>query len=146
MNGTFTFVPSADELAAIFAHAAAPAFLLAGVGGFVSVLLSRLNMIVDRLRHLSEIDAEDPARASQRTAIPVLKRRGVLLHQAAYLTLTAGISTTLLLVLSVAAAFFRWNHFFGGVALFGVATALLTAALFRFAQEVKLAQHEMEGY
>jgi hypothetical protein len=32
-------VPDAARLAEIFSHAAAPAFLLAGVGGFTSLLL-----------------------------------------------------------------------------------------------------------
>jgi hypothetical protein len=141
-----SLIPSAEELAAIFAHAAAPAFLLAGVAGFISVLMTRLNGVVDRIRNLSEIADDDPARAGLKSEIPTLKRRAVLLHSAAFLALMAGISTTLLLMLSVATALLRLQHLFGGVILFGVAAAMLSLALFRFAQEVRVALHELERY
>jgi hypothetical protein len=139
-------VPSAEQLAAVFAHAAAPAFLLAGVGGFVSVLMGRINTVVDRLRSLSEVIDGDPARGHLKGDIPLLKRRAVLLHRSAYLALLAGISTTALLVLSVATALLKIQHLYGGALLFGVATALLTASLFNFAQELKIALSELQRY
>jgi hypothetical protein len=138
-------IPSAEELAAIFAHAAAPAFLLAGVAGFISVLMTRLNGVVDRIRNLSEV-ADDDARSQLKSEIPVLKRRAVLLHRAAFLALMAGLSTTLLLMLSVGTALLHLQHLFGGVLLFGIAAAMLSLALYRFAQEVRVALHELERY
>src|SRR5580698_8865880 len=113
MGGVLGLIPSAEELAAIFAHAAAPAFLLAGVAGFISVLMSRLTGVVDRIRGLSEILDDDPVRARLKADIPTLKLRARLLHKAAYLALCAGISTTLLLMLSVATALLRLQHLFG---------------------------------
>jgi hypothetical protein len=138
-------IPNAEDLAAIFAHAAAPAFLLAGVGGFVSVLMSRLSGIVDRIRSLSEIGESD-ARSPLKEEIPTLKRRAVLLHKAAFLALMAGISTTMLLMLSVVTALLHLQHLYGGIMLFGLAAALLSLALYRFSQEVRVALHELERY
>jgi hypothetical protein len=144
-HGLISFVPSAEELAAIFAHAAAPAFLLAGVAGFISVLMARLNGVVDRLRNLSEIPDNEP-NSKRKEEIPTLKRRAVLLHSAAFLALMGGLSTTLLLMLSVATALLRLEHLFGGVLLFGVAAAMLSPALFRFSQEIRVALRELEKY
>jgi hypothetical protein len=108
--------------------------------------MTRLNVVVDRIRSLSEIPDDDPGRGRQKAQIPTLKRRAVLLHRAAFSALMAGISTTLLLMLSVATALLRLQHLFGGVLLFGVAAAMLSLALFRFAQEVRVALHELEQF
>jgi hypothetical protein len=139
-------VPSSEELATVFAHAAAPAFLLAGVAAFISIVSVRITGVIDRLRNLSEIADDDPTRSGLKQNIPNLKRRAVLLHRAAHLALWAGIATSLLLMLSVATALLKLQHLFGGALLFGVATGLLTVALFSFAQEVRVALREVEQY
>jgi hypothetical protein len=140
------FVPSAEQLASIFSQAAAPAFLIGGIAAFISVLMGRLNGIVDRLRHLSDIADGDPVHGKYKADIPFLKRRASLLHRAAYLALLAGIATTLLLMLSVLSAFLKLQHLYGGGLLFGIATALLSVALYKFAQEVRLALVELDRY
>ena len=40
----------------------------------------------------------------------------------------------------------RLEHLFGGVLLFGVAAAMLSLALFRFSQEIRVALRELEKY
>ncbi|MHC2193329.1 hypothetical protein ACVJF1_005962 [Bradyrhizobium diazoefficiens] len=40
--------PSIDQLARIIGNVAAPAFLLGAVASFISVLVSRINRVVDR--------------------------------------------------------------------------------------------------
>jgi Protein of unknown function (DUF2721) len=139
------FIPSSDQLSAIFEHAAAPAFLLAGVGAFISVLMSRAASVVDRIRTLSDI-SDDDGRAKLKADIPYLKRRAILLHSAAYTALLSAMVTTLLLAVSVLTAFMGLQHAFGGALLFGVATALLTVALFRFSQEIRVALTELDKY
>lgn len=141
----FNFIPSSDQLSAIFAHAAAPAFLLAGVGAFISVVMARAASVVDRIRTLSDIP-DDDARAKLKADITYLKRRANLLHSAAYIALLSAMVTTLLLAVSVITAFLGLQHAFGGALLFGIATVLLTVALFKFSQEVRVALTELDKY
>ena len=45
--------PDAVQLSQVISQSTAPAFLLGAVAGFVSILLGRMNAIVDRIRHLN---------------------------------------------------------------------------------------------
>jgi Protein of unknown function (DUF2721) len=45
-------VPTADQLSQIMSHAIAPAFLLGAVAAYISILLSRMTTVVDRIRSL----------------------------------------------------------------------------------------------
>jgi hypothetical protein len=137
------FVPSASQLQAIFAQAAAPAFLLAGIAAFISILMSRLTALVDRIRSLSATAESNPITGKFKVDIPYLKRRALLLHKAVYLALLAGIATTMLLMVMAGSAFLRLEHIYGAGLLFGVATVLFAVSLLKFAQEVRLALHEI---
>jgi hypothetical protein len=48
----------------VISHATAPAFLLGAIAGFVSVLMTRMNNIIDRSRALHAIGTMTPALAS----------------------------------------------------------------------------------
>jgi hypothetical protein len=52
-----------DHLSQIISHATAPAFLLGAVAGFVSILIGRLNGIIDRVRNLNLIAEDEAPRA-----------------------------------------------------------------------------------
>jgi hypothetical protein len=140
------FIPDSNQLAAIFSQAVAPAFLLGAVAAFVSLLMSRLKNIVDRISNLTRIADSDPAQAKVAQEIPYLKRRAVLLNTAAYLALSAGISTTLLLLVSFASAIFKLHHIYGGALLFAVVNGLLMVSLFKFAQEVRVELGEIRQF
>jgi hypothetical protein len=43
------FVPDSAQLSTIFSQAVAPAFLLGAVAAFISLLMSRLKNVLDRL-------------------------------------------------------------------------------------------------
>jgi Protein of unknown function (DUF2721) len=139
-------VPTAVQLSQIMSHAIAPAFLLGAVAAYISILLTRMTMIIDRIRILNDISDEDVARVRLRSDIPRLKRRAELLNKATYLALGSGICTTLLLILGFGMAFLGFQHEYGVGALFVVAVCLMGASLARFAQEVRIALHEFENY
>jgi Protein of unknown function (DUF2721) len=139
-------VPTADQLSQIMSHAIAPAFLLGAVAAYISILLTRMTMIIDRIRILNDIADEDVVRVRLRSDIPRLKRRAELLNKATYLALGSGICTTLLLMLGFVMAFFGFRHEYGAAALFVIAVCLIGASLVRFAQEVRIALHEFENY
>ena len=138
--------PTADQLSQILSHAIAPAFLLGAVAGYISILLTRMTTIIDRIRSLNDIADEDAARIRLRSDIPRLKRRAELLNKATDLALASGICTTLLLILGFLMAFFRIRHEYGVAVLFVIAVCLIGASLVRFAQEVRIALHEFVNY
>jgi Protein of unknown function (DUF2721) len=146
MGGLFDFVPDAAGLAGIFSQAAAPAFLLAGIAAFVSVVLTRLNALVERMRAVGYLDPDLPTAAVQKATLPALKARAVLLQSAAHLGLLAAIATTLLLLVMVISGFVRSRHAFGALPLFAVAVSLLGIALYRFAKEIRLARREIDAF
>ena len=91
-----TFIPSPQGLSEIFREASAPAFLLAGVAAFVSVLMNRLGATIDRLRKVVQepVSGADPVRVERE--VQHLKRRAVLLHQATLLALLAALALSLI--------------------------------------------------
>ena len=139
-------VPDAAQLSRLMLQATAPAFVLGAVAAFVAVLLGRMTNVLDRIRNLNEITDDDTARAHLKSDIPRLRQRVKFLSSATYLALLSGICTSLLLVVGFASAFFRLQHEYGAGLLFAVAIALLGAALFRFAQEVRMGLAEADHY
>jgi Protein of unknown function (DUF2721) len=146
MGGLFDIIPDATRLAGIFSQAAAPAFLLAGIAAFVTVVLTRLNTLVERMRAVGYLDPALPTAAVQKATLPALKARAVLLQGAAHLGLLAAIATTLLLLVMVLSAFLQSRHAFGALPLFGVAAIMLGIALHRFAKEIRLARQEIDAF
>jgi hypothetical protein len=60
----------------------APAFLLGAVAAFVSVLISRMNRIIDRSQALNAIADDDKVKAPLKSDVPRLKTRASLLNKA----------------------------------------------------------------
>jgi hypothetical protein len=140
------FVPDSGQLAQVMSQATAPAFVLGAVAAFIAVLLSRMTVVLDRIRSLNEIAADDAVRAHLKSDIPRLRQRAKLLNSAVYLALSSGICTSLLLVVGFASAFFRLRHEYGAGILFALAIGLLGGSLFRFAQEVRIGLSESDHY
>ena len=139
-------IPDAAQLSEVFSQATAPAFVLGAVAAFVAILLSRMKTLVNRIRRLNEIADDDVLRGRLKADIPLLRQRAQLLNSATHLALLSGISTSLLLVVGFASAFFRLRHEYGAGLLFAVAVALLGGALFKFAQEVRMGLTEFDHY
>jgi hypothetical protein len=78
--------PSVTQLSQIIAQVTAPAFLLGAVAAFISVLISRMKRILDRLQALNAIGDDDSAKTHLRADIPRLKRRAALLNNAIFLS------------------------------------------------------------
>jgi len=58
--------PSIDQLARIIGNVAAPAFLLGAVAALISVLMSRLNRVIDRSQFIYSIPKGDAGRSFSR--------------------------------------------------------------------------------
>ncbi len=138
------FIPDAEELNLIFSHAAAPAFFLGAVAGFVSLMSSRLSIILERIATARSGKNTDPGFGDPDREVEQLARRAQLLGDGVFLALCSGICATLLLVLMFVSQFAGFHHVYGAALLFVVATVLLGFALFRFAQEAMSTRTELK--
>src|SRR4051812_47378910 len=127
-----------DQLSTMITHAVAPAFLLAAVAAFASILFARITAITDRIRDLNRIDDDDAARKWLKEDVARLKRRLLLLNQSLFLTVTAGIGIAILLLVGFVVALLGFRHEMGAGVLFIVSLCLLIGALLRFIQDVSM--------
>jgi hypothetical protein len=140
------FVPDSQHLAQIFGQAQAPAFMLAAIIGFISVLRARLKDVRDQFRDEVKEASASADQAAFRESAAHLKRRVMLLHSSIYLALGSGVSTTLLLAILFTSAFLKLQHVYGGGLLFAVSSALLALSLYKFAREISLGLKDMERF
>jgi hypothetical protein len=136
-------VPDIDRLTQIFSNAIAPAFFLGAVAAFVSLMMSRLAAVSDRIKAARALPDQDGAAFGSSMALGTLTRRARLLSDGIILSLGGGMCATLLLAILFASQFFGLHHAYGAAVLFIAATLLLGAALFRFAQEAWHARREL---
>jgi Protein of unknown function (DUF2721) len=139
-------VTDLNQLSQVISHATAPAFLLGAVAGFVSILIARMNGVIDRIRSLNSIADDDTPRARLKSDIPRLEHRARLMNNAIYLAVGSGICTTVLVILAFISAFVGIRHEQVVGLLFVVALGLLGAALFTLAREVRIALNEFDHY
>ena len=135
-----------DHLSQVISHALAPAFLLGAVAAFVSILVGRMNGIIDRVRNLNLIAEDESPRARLKADIPRLKHRARLLNAAIRFALASGICTTLLVVLAFGSALVGLRHEPVAGVLFVLALGLLGAALFSFEREVWIGLNEFDHH
>jgi len=104
MTAGFTF--QVTDMSHVIQLAVAPVFLLAGIGGMLSVLSIRLGRIIDRARRLDErpAAADRRDRAAVKIEYRMLSRRARLIYWAITLcTLCALLVCTVIVVLFVGA-------------------------------------------
>jgi uncharacterized membrane protein YgcG len=138
--------PSVSQLSQVISQAVAPAFILGALAGFISVLILRMNRVVDRSQTLNAIGGEDPARVHLKTDLPRLKRRAVLLNRAILYATISAIFATLLVMVAFVSAFFGIQHERGIAALFIVTLGFFAASLINLARETRIALHEFDYY
>jgi hypothetical protein len=140
------FVPDAERLSHIFSTAVAPTFFLGSVAGFASLMTSRMNAAMDRVRALNAIPDDDQRRAHLKADVTRLVRRAQLLKSGIFNALVAGVCATILLGILFMTEFIGLKYAYGAGLLFMIATAFLGFALVRFAQEVRISLHEADRF
>jgi adenylylsulfate kinase-like enzyme len=138
--------PTVSQLSQVITQVTAPAFLLGAVASFTSVLIGRMNRIIDRSQALHAITDGDTLRAHLKVDIPRLKRRAVLLNKAILFSTFAAITTSMLVIVAFVSAYFNVAHEYGVGALFVLALAFFTAALANLARETRIALHELDHH
>ncbi len=104
--------PDLTGIAHVIQLAVAPVFLLAGIGGFLGVLTSRLARVVDRFRAL-----QDAAGATDEAHAPELR---TLLHRARWIHRAISLCTTSALLVSIVIAVL----FIGSISAFATTGAI----------------------
>jgi ABC-type spermidine/putrescine transport system permease subunit I len=138
--------PTATQLSQVISQVTAPAFLLGAVAAFVSVLISRMNRIIDRSQALNAIADDHTVKASLKSDIPRLKARAVLLNKAIFFSTISAIVTSLLVIVAFVSAYFNIAHEYGVGFLFVVALSFFTASLVNLARETRIALHEYDHF
>jgi len=138
--------PSVAQLSQVITQVTAPAFLLGAVASFTSVLIARMNRIIDRSQALNAIDEDDSSRAHLRSDIPRLRRRAVLLNKSILFSTFAAITTSVLVIVAFVSAYFNVAHEYGVGVLFMLALGFFTASLVNLARETHIALHDMDHY
>jgi uncharacterized membrane protein YgcG len=141
-----TETPSASQLSQVISQAVAPAFLLGALAAFISLLILRMNRVVDRSQNLNAIDDADSARARLKADLPRLKQRATLLNRAILYASISAIFATSLVMLAFVIAFFGIEHERGIAVLFIVSLGFFAAALVNLARETRIALHEFDYY
>jgi len=143
MNDLSPLLPSVEQLSRIIGSVAAPAFLLGAVAAFISVLISRMNRIIDRSQLLHSIDRES-AKAYLREDIPRLKRRAALLNQSILYSTVCAIVTGSLIIVAFVSAMLHFAHEYGVALLFIVALVFFVLSLVNLARETRIALHDFD--
>ena len=134
--------PSIDQLSRIIGNVAAPAFLLGAVAAFISVLMSRINRVIDRSQFLHGIGDDDEPRSYLKADLPRLKRRAQLLNRALLCSVVAAILTALIIIVAFISAMMSVAHEYGVAILCIGALLLFCAALVDLARETRIALHD----
>jgi len=127
-----------DHLSTAISHATAPAFMLGTVAAFLSILVARMERIVDRNRSLRSGDLASLEPSVRKRIADAFARRMELLGRAIYFAVLSAMVTAALLIGAFLAALAGLAH--GGVVavMFVVALALLMASLIDLAREIRL--------
>ena len=141
-----TETPTVSQLSQVISQAVAPAFILGALAAFISVLVLRLNRVVDRSQALNAIGGDDPAKVHLKSDLPRMKRRAVLLNNAILFASISAISATLLVIVAFVSAFFGIRHERGIAVLFIVTLGFFAASLIDLARETRIALHEFDYY
>jgi Protein of unknown function (DUF2721) len=128
-------VTDIDHLSEAISHATAPAFMLGAVAAFLSILIARLERIIDKNKALRSSDANlDPTGVIAAS----FARRIELLSRAIYLAVLSALLTAALLILAFLAALVGIGHGQVVATMFAAALALLIASLVELAREMRV--------
>lgn len=138
--------PSVSQLSQVISQAIAPAFVLGSVAGFISVLVTRLNRIIDRCRILSATDQGHRPPEAIGIDLARLNARADLINRSIFWAVGSAVATLSLMIVAFVAAFFEFPHERGVAVLFTVALVLFCASLVNFAREIRIVMNDPNNF
>jgi hypothetical protein len=143
VDSLVSLAPSLNQLSQIIGSVAAPAFLLGAVAAFISVLMSRMNRVIDRSQYLHKIPDSDET-SYLKEDIPRLKRRAQLLNRSVLYATLSAIVTALLVIVAFVSAMLHLAHEYGVAIFFIVALAFFLLSLIDLARETRIGLHDLD--
>jgi hypothetical protein len=134
-------LPQVSQVAQTIQLALAPVFLLAGIGAFLNVCVSRLARIIDRARAVEELVLSTRGKEHDRMVaeIRVLDRRMSVVNGAIFLSVASACAVCLVVILLFAGNLLNAHLGTAVAILFSLAMVLQAAAFATFIQEIRLA-------
>ena len=145
VDNLFSLAPSLNQLSSIIGSVAAPAFLLGAVAAFISVLMSRMNRVIDRSQYLHKLSDSDET-SYLKADIPRLKRRAKLLNRSVLYATISAIVTALLVIVAFVSAMLHFAHEYGVAILFVVALTFFQLSLVDLARETSIGLHDLDHH
>ncbi len=135
--------PDLAAVISVLQTALTPAFLLVAVGSLLNVLTGRLSRIVDRSRDLQRKYTETEGAAHDRVVreLRIIEKRMRVVGLSILFAVLSAISVCVMIVALFVLGLTNTHATWVAVALFMLALALLSACLFQFVREVRLATY-----
>jgi hypothetical protein len=133
-----------SEISHVIGLATAPAFLLGGVIGFISLLHAQLGRILDRSRALHARGTTAISTIVLQVELARFARRSKLLIDSIQFTVIAGVATALLIILAFVGALAKINVEVLVALLFILALSFFVAALVQFGRETAISLGESD--
>ncbi|PZU12991.1 MAG: DUF2721 domain-containing protein [Sphingobium sp.] len=134
-------LPQVSQVAQTIQLALAPVFLLAGIGAFLNVCVSRLARVIDRARAVEPLVLTTRGKEHDRMVaeIRVLDRRMSVVNGAIFLSVSSACAVCLVVILLFAGNLFGAHLGTPVAILFSLAMVLQAVAFATFIQEIRLA-------
>ena len=134
-------LPQVSQVAQTIQLALAPVFLLAGIGAFLNVCVSRLARVIDRARAVEPLVLTTRGKEHDRmvSEIRVLDRRMSVVNGAIFLSVSSACAVCLVVILLFAGNLFGAHLGTPVAILFSLAMVLQAVAFATFIQEIRLA-------
>jgi len=145
VDNLVSLAPSLNQLSSIIGSVAAPAFLLGAVAAFISVLMSRMNRVIDRSQFIHKISDTDE-KSYLKADISRLKRRAELLNRSVLYATISAIVTALLVIVAFVSAMLHFAHEYGVAILFIVALTFFLLSLVDLARETRIGLHDLDHH
>jgi uncharacterized membrane protein YgcG len=135
-----------SHLSQVISQAIAPAFILGALAGFIGVLVTRLNRIIDRCRLLAGSDQNQRAPGLGGADFRMLNARANLINMALFWAVASALVTLLLIIVAFADALLEVPHEKGASLLFIAALLLFGASLVNFGREIRIALKDPNNF
>jgi MFS family permease len=141
MDGKFG--PDLAAVISVLQTALTPAFLLVAVGSLLNVLTGRLARIIDRSRDLQRQYPDTEGTAHERVVreLRIIEKRMRVVGASILFAVLSAISVCIMIVALFVLGLTNASAAWVAVALFMMALALLSACLFQFVREIRLATY-----
>ena len=137
------FGPDLAAVISVLQTALTPAFLLVAVGSLLNVLTGRLSRIVDRSRDLQRqyVETDGPAHERVVTELRIIEKRMRVVGSSILCAVLSAISVCVEIGVLFLMGLTQFSAAWVAVAVFMLALALLSACLFQFVREIRLATY-----